>query len=92
MGNNVFGGGYENVQNYPSGTKLDFLGLPNIHVIAACHSAMLKEIGENNFNGEKCQEWITEISEVLCGCNKIVEQVVEGSSLLIRCRYLKRRV
>ncbi|CAG8597722.1 3149_t:CDS:2, partial [Gigaspora rosea] len=92
--NGCQGGGYENIENYPQNTTLQFLGLSNIHRIAASHSALLRAITTNAsspnwFSVLKATGWLDHVADLLRsagGKDGVVGKLVdEDASVLVHC-------
>ncbi|CAG8670969.1 20310_t:CDS:10 [Dentiscutata erythropus] len=92
--NGCQGGGYENIENYPQNTTLQFLGLSNIHTIAASHSALLRAIATNAsspnwFSLLKATGWLDNVADLLRsagGKEGVVGKLVdEDASVLVHC-------
>ncbi|CAG8671869.1 16661_t:CDS:2, partial [Dentiscutata heterogama] len=92
--NGCQGGGYENIENYPQNTTLQFLGLSNIHTIAASHSALLRAIATNAsspnwFSLLKTTGWLDHVADLLRsagGKEGVVGKLVDDdASVLVHC-------
>ncbi|KAF0478685.1 myotubularin-related protein 3 isoform X1 [Gigaspora margarita] len=92
--NGCQGGGYENIENYPQNTTLQFLGLSNIHTISASHSALLRAITTNAsspnwFSVLKATGWLDHVADLLRsagGKDGVVGKLVdEDASVLVHC-------
>ncbi|KAJ3036249.1 hypothetical protein HDV00_002963 [Rhizophlyctis rosea] len=93
-GNEVLGGGSENPMNYPPGTELQFLALPNIHTIASSYEALMKGIltsGDSPtwFSVLESTNWLQNVADVLravSGPGGIVSRMVEEkASVIVHC-------
>ncbi|CAG8506618.1 9718_t:CDS:2, partial [Scutellospora calospora] len=92
--NGYQGGGYENIENYPQNTTLQFLGLSNIHTISASHAALLRAITTNAsspnwFSVLKATGWLDHVADLLRsagGKDGVVGKLVdEDASVLVHC-------
>nr|CAG8505421.1 8462_t:CDS:2 [Entrophospora candida] len=88
------GGGYENIGFYPQNTTLEWLNLPNIHVISNAHSKLLREIATNAsspnwFSVLESTGWLNCVAGLLKaagGKNGVVSKIVDDdSSVLVHC-------
>ncbi|CAG8539992.1 10977_t:CDS:2 [Diversispora eburnea] len=92
--NGYQGGGYEKTEHYPPNTTLQFLGLPNIHVISASHTALLRAINTNasSSNWYSVLEntgWLGHVADLLRaagGKDGVIGKLVdEDASVLVHC-------
>ncbi|CAG8717576.1 27015_t:CDS:2 [Gigaspora margarita] len=93
----AFTNGCQGGENYPQNTTLQFLGLSNIHTIAASHSALLRAITTNAsspnwFSVLKATGWLDHVADLLRsagGKDGVVGKLVdEDASVLVGLQVL----
>ncbi|XP_074650541.1 phosphatidylinositol-3,5-bisphosphate 3-phosphatase MTMR2-like isoform X2 [Tubulanus polymorphus] len=83
------GGGYEREECYEN-SKLEFLNIQNIHVIAdsvnkLCDLCLSEKDDSDWVIGLECTQWLHHIKKVLEGAVKVTNHIVNKSSVLIHC-------
>jgi hypothetical protein len=92
FGNGFTRGGFEKIENYPPNTTLDFLSLPNIHVISSSHAALLNAIANCSsspkwYSNLESTGWLGHVADLLKaagGKEGVVGKIVdEDASVLV---------
>ncbi|RKP27129.1 protein-tyrosine phosphatase-like protein [Syncephalis pseudoplumigaleata] len=94
LSNGYAGGGYEKTDNYPAGTTINFLSLPNVHAVASAHAALLRSAATVASSRNWCYApdaiaWMqhsTDLLEAAGGNDGVVaKMVVDDACVLIHC-------
>lgn len=93
----ALGGGYENITFYVN-TELEFMGIPNIHVVRESYyklrdlceqftsESVLKTVGGTWFSQLEGTHWLEYISGIMSSVRRIVELIsLEKASVLVHC-------
>ncbi|CAG8448997.1 10016_t:CDS:2, partial [Ambispora leptoticha] len=92
--NGCGGGGYENAENYPTNTSLNFLGLSNIHTISSSHDSLLRAISASSTSSNwysvlESTLWLSHVADLLKaagGRDGVVGKIVDDdASVLVHC-------
>ncbi|KAI9596517.1 protein-tyrosine phosphatase-like protein [Syncephalis fuscata] len=94
LSNGYAGGGYEKTDNYPPGTTINFLSLPNVHAVASAHNALLRSAvtvasPRNWCHAPDAVSWLQQSSDLLeaaGGNESVVSKIVtEDACVLVHC-------
>lgn len=89
LANTAIGGGVEDTEAYPD-CVIDFLDIPNIHVVRTAYEAMLKLHAapadvQHYHAALDAAGWLTLILDVLRATRRMSETILQGHSVLSHC-------
>ncbi|KAF1761484.1 hypothetical protein GCK72_009740 [Caenorhabditis remanei] len=88
--NRARSGGFENTEYYQQ-AKLEFLGLPNIHVVRASFNSIRNMLHQQMSPNEQLLQnlqqtgWLTNLSSLLVNASNCADHLIRGHSVLVHC-------